>query len=219
MPGEALSEVGHGGEQMLAVVQDQKRFPVGQRLDEDLVDAPARHLGDAGGLGDSPGDRPGLRQRRQLHHPGTIGEAVHDIERDLDGQPGLADAAQSDDADDASVLSSEARAVRSSVRPTKLARSERQVVNDDTDQAQRWESAANVWVIELEQALGLSESAQLERSERERRRSDRQPTLDGGRRGLREQDLATVCPSTDPGCLMHGEVDVVVSGGYGLTGV
>ncbi len=43
----------------------------------------------------------GIRQRRQLHQPGAIGEAVEDVERNLYGQPRLADAPQSHDADNA----------------------------------------------------------------------------------------------------------------------
>ena len=66
VPGEALGEVRHGVEQVLAVVQHQESHLVGHCLDEDVVHAPPWHLCDTGGLGNSPGYRRGIRQRRQL---------------------------------------------------------------------------------------------------------------------------------------------------------
>ena len=90
---------------------------------------------------------------------------------------------------------------------------------DDTDQAQRRESAAKVRVTELEQALGLGEPTQLKRSEGDQRGLIWHSTLDGSRRGLREQDLAPVGSGADAGCLMHGEFDVIVLDRPGLTSV
>jgi hypothetical protein len=170
---------------MLAVVQHQQGDLVGHRLDEDLVDAPSRLLGDSGGLGNSPGYRFGIRQRRQLNQPGAIGEAVHDVVRKLDGQARLPDASQSNDADNA--LRPEQRAESRPLLGStdEAGPPEWQVVADDTDQAQRRESVAKVLVTELEQALGLGEPTQLIRPEGDQGRPDGQATLDGDRRGLR----------------------------------
>ena len=90
---------------------------------------------------------------------------------------------------------------------------------NDTDQAQRRESVAKVRVTELEQALGLGEPTQLKRSEGDQSGPIRHSTLHGGRRGLREQDLAPMGSGADPGRLMHGEVDVIIPDRPGLTRV
>ena len=65
-------------------------------------------------------------------------------------------------------------------------------------------------MTELEQALGLGEPAQLKRSEDDQRGPNGHATLDGSRRGFGEQDLAPVGSGADAGCLMYGEVDVIV---------
>ena len=219
MPGEPLGEVGNGAEEALAAVEHEKGHLVGQGLDQDVVDAPARLLGDTGGLGNGPRDRGRVRKGGQLHEPGTVGEAVHDVERDLDRQPRLADTPQSHDAHDA--FGREQRGERRPLlcSPHEARSEERQVVNHDPDQPQRRESLAKVRVSELEQALGLWEAAQLERSERDQAGAGGQPILDGGRRGLGEQDLAPMGSGADAGHLMHGEVDVIAPDRSGLTGV
>ena len=90
---------------------------------QDLFDAPARHARRCPvAAATALGTEAGIGQRRQLHQPGAIGEVVQDIEGHLDGEPGLPDAARSHDADSTPVPQQRAESVRSSVRPTKLAR-------------------------------------------------------------------------------------------------
>ena len=58
---------------------------------------PARLLGDAHGGGDRARHQPGVGDRGELDHPGAVGVLVHDVEADLDGEPGLPHAAGADD--------------------------------------------------------------------------------------------------------------------------
>ena len=149
-PSEARGGLRHGVEEVLATVQHNKGDPVCQRLDQDLVDAPARFLGDTGGLGNRPGDRRRVRNGSQLHEPSTVGEAVQDIEGNLDGQPCLADTPQPHDADDAFLGQQRGKSPPFLGTPDETCPQERQVVNGDADQAQGRKIAAKVRVTDLE---------------------------------------------------------------------
>ena len=120
-PGQARGGVRHGVEEVLATVQHHKGDLVGQRLDQDLVDAPPRLLRDTRGLGNRPGDR-----RRVRMPPSSTSQAPSGSDPGRRRQPGWPAVScrlpKPTTLTTPSSDSSEARALRSSVRPTKPAR-------------------------------------------------------------------------------------------------
>ncbi len=219
VPGEAHGEVGDRIDQVLAVVQNQQGDPVGQRLREDVLHAPRRLLGDTRRFGHRSRNRCRVGECAELDEPRSIGEAIQDIEGRLDGEPCLADAAQSHNSDHA--LSREQRHKRLPLlgTPHEAGPYVRQIVNDDPDQPQRRELGSKIRMSQLEQPLGLRESAQLKRPQRNQAGVRRQPALGGVGSRLGDQDLAAMCPGADAGHLMNGEIDVAAPERCGRTGV
>jgi hypothetical protein len=90
---QVVDEPGAVRQEVLAVVQHQQRLLVPQQVDDLVQGRPGGALGDAEGAGDRVGDPLAVGQDRQVDEPDAVRERPPHLARDVQGQPGLADAA------------------------------------------------------------------------------------------------------------------------------
>jgi hypothetical protein len=100
-PAEDLGDhAGGGGEDVLAVVEDEDRLERCQQFDDRLAERTSWPALDAESGSDGGGHRVGVGDRRQLHQPHPVAPADQGPGQ-LEGQPGLPDTARTGQRDEA----------------------------------------------------------------------------------------------------------------------
>ena len=91
--GQQGGEGGAGGHDVLEVVEDQQRPALPQVGGQPLGQGPTAHLAQPQRLRDRGQDKAGLAQGVEGHEPDAVREVRGDLRGDVQGEPGLADAA------------------------------------------------------------------------------------------------------------------------------
>lgn len=90
---QGAGEVGAGGRQVLAVVDDEQQPAVAYALHQGIQGGPFGAVVQTEGVGGGERDEGGVVQAGEVHEAHAVGEGAGDAGRDPAGQAGLADAA------------------------------------------------------------------------------------------------------------------------------
>ena len=185
-------ELGAGGDEVLAVVQDEQRRLVAELGRELVGGGDAGHL--AGAEGGQRGATDGVRigERRQLDPPHAAGLRVDGLGGDGQGEAGLADPGRTGQRHQPLACQQAAHVGDLAGPPDQRRELDRQVVAERVERPQRRERRRQVRVDELPDVLGASEVLEAVQAEIDQRRPGREAVGDQRRGRRRHQHLTAV---------------------------
>ena len=158
---QCFDELGHGTDEMLAVVEHKEKVPIRQILDHGRPHSPTRGSGDRQPRRDSLVELRGVADGGQLNDPHTSWEARQRVGRGLQREARLADPAHAGQRDDDALVECSRHALEFGLPTHERARLRGQVRPIPVERSQRREAVRQVGVSHLVDPLGSAKIAEV----------------------------------------------------------
>ena len=218
---EGLGEAGAGGDDVLAVVEDEQEMAAAEEGGEGGDERAIGLLAEIERGGDGLHDERGIVDGGEFHKPNAVGKSVENIGGNLQGEAGFAGAAGAAEGEQAGAREQALYFRHLALPADKAGELDGEIIRDAFERAERGKLGGQIGGEELVEMLGAGEVAEAVFAEMAELHAVREEVANELLGGEREQDLAAVRGGEDAGDAIEGLAEIVaiaLLGGAGVQG-